>query len=108
MQQGQTSTQASSWIDWRRLGLSLLLTLVLPVSLAIVIDLWLMTWPFLVIVTGLLCIPLATIVVMRIALAELKRVFEAVAPHEQEIDNETGCEVVDGDGCVVIAPDAKN
>lgn len=108
MQQGQTSTQTSSWIDWRRLGLGLLLTLVLPVSLAIFIDLWLTTWPFLVIVTGLLCIPLATIVVMRMALIELERVFKEVAPHEQEIDNETGREVVDGDSGVVMAPDAKN
>ena len=104
MQQGQVSTQTSSWIDWRRLGLGLLLTLVLPVGFALFIDLWLTTWPFLVIVTGLLCIPLATIVVMRMALNELERVFEQVAPREPEIDKE----VVESDDGAILASNAKN
>lgn len=109
MQQRQIGTQMSSHIDGRRLGISLFLTLVLPVGCALFLDFWLNTWPLLVMAVGLICIPLATIVVMRAALTELDRVIEEVAPLEHEIDEITiDKTVVETDDGVVMAPNTKS
>lgn len=62
------------------MGLGLLLTLILPVSVAILSDWWLATSPFLTMAASLICIPLATVVVIRMALKELDRVIAEVAP----------------------------
>lgn len=104
LQQEQMQTQTSTThIDWRRLGIRLLVTLVLPVLFALLLDRWLTTSPFLTMVTAVICIPVATFVVIRTALLELDRIIEQVAPLEQK----TGDTVKtndDGNG----APDATN
>ncbi len=73
-------TPAPVRIDvWRALK-ALLLTLVIPLSAAFVIDRLTGLLPFVTIVAIVVFIPLATIVVGRILLAELDRVIAIVAP----------------------------
>lgn len=69
-------------IDVRRLAKALLFTLVLPLSLAIVLDLSLDTMPVATIAASVVCIPLASVFVIRAALSELDKVIQAVAPPE--------------------------
>ncbi|MFO7632644.1 MAG: hypothetical protein R6W76_08905, partial [Caldilinea sp.] len=89
MQQEQMITQTQpTAIDWRRLGLRLLFTLILPVTIAFLFDQWLGTSPFLAMAIGLICIPVATFAVIRMALTELDRVIAEVAPLEQQFDED--------------------
>jgi len=67
-------------IDVRRAIKALLLTLVLPLTAAVLIDLTTGLLPVLTIVGVVVCIPLATIVVNRTVLAEFDRVVKIVAP----------------------------
>lgn len=73
-------------IDWRRLTIRLVSTLIAPITLALILDWWLMTLPLTTMVVGLICIPLATIVVVRMALTELDRVIAEVAPPDPKVD----------------------
>lgn len=87
-------------VDWRQLTIRLLLTLIAPVGAALMLDWWLATLPFITMIVGLLCIPLATVVVVRTALSELDRVIAAVAPDDQEVDdnqNADGAALPDAD-----------
>lgn len=103
-QQEQMHTQTSSTrIDWRRLGIRLLVTLVLPVLIAVLMDRLLATSPFLTMAVAIICIPVATFVVMRTALLEFDRIIEKVAPPEQETADAVATND-DGNG----APDATN
>jgi hypothetical protein len=61
-----------------------LLTLVIPMTAAVVVDLTSGTLPFLTIAAIIICIPLATIVVSRTVLAEFDRVVTLVAPPETD------------------------
>jgi hypothetical protein len=71
-------------IDLRRGVKALLLTLIIPVTAAVVVDITSGTLPFLTIAAVIICIPLATIVVNRTVLAEFNRVVTLVAPPEVE------------------------
>lgn len=78
--------QKQAHVDWRQLSIRLLLTLIAPVGFALVLDWWLATMPLITMMVGLICIPLATIVVVRTALSELDRVIAEVAPPDQMVD----------------------
>ncbi|MGL4651631.1 MAG: hypothetical protein ACRC1H_19645 [Caldilineaceae bacterium] len=58
----------------------LLYTLLLPVGVALLIDLALGILPWLTLVTSLICIPLASLVVGKAVLRDLERVLAIVAP----------------------------
>jgi hypothetical protein len=72
--------QATPRINWRKLLLPFLLVMVLPTIVAISLDLWLGTLPFITIVAILICFPTATIWVTKVALKEMDRVIAEVAP----------------------------
>ncbi len=63
------------------------MTLVAPVFVALLLDLLLATLPLITMVVAVICIPLATFVVMRAALSELDRVIKEVAPPVQADDD---------------------
>ena len=67
-------------MDLRRAIKALLLTLVIPLTAAVLIDVTTGLLPILTIVGVVICIPLATIVVNRTVLAEFDRVINLVAP----------------------------
>lgn len=71
-------------INIRRLSIGLLLSLVLPLSIAILADLNLGLAPFLTIGASIIFIPLASVIVIRATLSEFDRVIQAVAPFEPE------------------------
>jgi len=71
-------------IDWRRLTKRRMLTLIVPVLLAIILDLLIGTLPILTLVTSLICIPVATIFVSRAILSEMDRVLTVLAPEVPE------------------------
>ncbi len=75
-------------IDWRRLTKRLMLTLIVPVLLAITFDLLIGTLPILTLVTSLICIPVATIFVSRAILSEMDRVLTVLAPEVSEPDDD--------------------
>lgn len=77
-------------LDWRLLTKRLLWTLWVPVSSAFLLDRLLDTSPYLLLGTGIFCIPLATVVVLRKALWQLDRVIERVAPLDEN-RRENGC-----------------
>jgi hypothetical protein len=66
---------------WRGVKV-LLLTLVIPMSIAGIADVTMGTLPWLTIVAVVICIPLASVVVNRTLLAEFDRVVALVAPEE--------------------------
>jgi hypothetical protein len=75
-------TPAPIRIDvWRGVK-ALLLTLVIPMSMAVMVDVTTGTLPWLTIAAVIICIPLATIVVNRTVLAEFSRIVAIVAPAE--------------------------
>jgi F0F1-type ATP synthase assembly protein I len=67
-------------INVRRLAKSLFLSLLLPVFLAGIVDAAAGTYPWFLITAAVICIPLSTVVVIRMALAELDSVIRQVAP----------------------------
>jgi F0F1-type ATP synthase assembly protein I len=87
-------------VDWQQLSIRLLLTLIVPVGIALLLDWLLTTSPVITMVVGLICIPLATVVVVRAALSELDRVIAEVALPDQTVDE---IQNVEGDGL----PDAS-
>ena len=78
----QELTPAPIRIDLWRGVKALLLTLVIPMSIAAISDMAMGTLPWLTIAGVIICIPLATIVVNRTVLAEFDRVVTMVAPKE--------------------------
>ncbi len=82
-------------VDWQQLSIRLLLSLIAPVSFALILDWWLATLPLITMIVGLICIPIATVVVVRTALSELDRVIAEVAPLDAAVDEN---QPVDGAG----------
>lgn len=76
----QTVVKAAVRIDWRKLLLPTLLIMVLPTVTAFALDVWLGSLPLITIVAILICFPLATFLVTKIALQEMDRVIAEVAP----------------------------
>lgn len=72
---------------WRGVKV-LLLTLVLPMSMAVIADMTMGTLPWLTIAAVVICLPLASIVVNRTLLAEFDRVVALVAPEEEPVEPE--------------------
>jgi hypothetical protein len=64
----------------------LFLSLLLPVGLALLADWLLGTLPWITLVVGLICIPLASLVVIKAALRDFNRVIAAVAPEVDEAE----------------------
>ena len=83
------------------LTVRLLLSLVLPVSVALLLDRSLGTMPWLTLITSLLCIPLATVIVGSAVLRDFERVLAQVAPADAAEPNSPEAAVVDPDA----APD---
>ncbi len=77
-------------LDWRLLTKWLLWTLWVPVGTAVLLDRLLDTSPYLLLGTGIFCIPLATIEVLRKALWQLDSVSE-LAARLDENRCEIGC-----------------
>lgn len=75
-----TVVKASAQIDWRKLLVPTLFVMVLPTITAVVLDKWLGTLPFITIAAIIICFPLSTFLVTRIALSEMDRVIAVVAP----------------------------
>ncbi len=69
-------------IDVKGLTLRLLLSLVVPVGVALVLDLLVGTWPWMTLATALVCIPLATVIVGNATLRDFERVVAQVAPYD--------------------------
>lgn len=82
-------------IDWRRLTKWLMLTLIVPVLVAITFDLLIGTLPILTLVASLISIPVATIFVSRAILSEMDRVLTVLAPEvpdDDAVDNSKGAD----------------
>ncbi len=73
-------------LNIRRLTISILVSLVLPLAIVVLLDLNFGLTPLLTIVASMILIPLSSIIVIRTVLSELDRVIQAVAP--LEIDSE--------------------
>lgn len=69
-------------LNVRRMLTKLILLLILPVTLCICIDLLFDLMPLLTIVSSIICIPLASVVVIKTTLAEFDEVIQRVAPVE--------------------------
>jgi uncharacterized membrane protein YgaE (UPF0421/DUF939 family) len=72
-------------INVRRLALSVVFSLLLPVLLAILLDWQLGFFPWLTIGVSLIFIPLSTFIVIRAALAEMDQLIQAVAPSQPAV-----------------------
>ena len=72
-------------INIQRLLRSVLTSLVLPLTLAVLIDMQFGWFPFVTIGATVLIIPLSTFLVTRIALSEIEQVILNVAPPETEL-----------------------
>ena len=72
-------------INVRRLALSVLFSLLLPVLLAILVDWQLGFFPWLTIGSSLIFIPLSTFIVIRAALAEMDQLIQTVAPSQPAV-----------------------
>jgi hypothetical protein len=72
---------------WRGVK-ALLLTLVIPMSIAVMADVTTGALPWLTIAAVIICIPLASVVVNRTLLAEFDRVVALVAPEEAPAEPE--------------------
>ncbi len=99
----ETTQGATPRIDVRRALKVLVLALVLPVGVAVLLDLTTGLLPILTIVAALICIPLATILVNRTVLAEMDRVIALVAPVPVPVAEEGHTKAEMGE----VAPDAK-
>jgi hypothetical protein len=89
----QTVGKATARIDWRKLLVPSLFIMVLPTLMALVADKWLGTLPFITIAAIVICFPLATVIVLRIALQEMDRVIAEVAPPLEWIPDEDAADV---------------
>lgn len=71
-------------VDVRRLLLILLLVVMLPLTVALLLDLALGSWPLLTVFCALLVLPAGTFFLSRAALNEMNKVIEEVAPPDTE------------------------
>ena len=69
-------------VDVQRLFVVLLLGVVLPISLALIVDLSLGTLPVATIAALVICLPLGAIWLSRVSMSELDRVIAEVAPED--------------------------
>ncbi len=69
-------------INIRRLLFALALSFVLPILIALFLDWQFGLFPWLTIGTNLVCIPLATVIVIRVALSEMDLLIQEIAPLE--------------------------
>ena len=76
----QTIVKINAQINWRKLLTIFLLVMVLPTLSAMLFDWWFATRPLITIAAIVVCFPTATILVVRIALAEMDRVIAEVTP----------------------------
>lgn len=83
-----TPTMAQPRIDLRKLARTFLVVLVLPSVLAMTADATLGTAPILTIAAVVICIPAATYFVGRIALQEMDRVIQLVAPPDPDEEDD--------------------
>ncbi len=67
-------------LNIRRLALVFLLSTVLPLLVGVSIDIWLGTAPFATIIVGLISIPVSSIIVVRVTLAEFDLMIDKIAP----------------------------
>ncbi len=63
-----------------RLGRNVILALILPVSLAIVVDMIVGLWPIVTLIVASFAFPIAGIVVIRSTMQELRRVIQELEP----------------------------
>lgn len=70
-------------INIRRLAVSVLLSFLLPVTSAMLVDWQLGLFPWLTIGASIIFIPLSTFIVIRAALAEMDQLIQEVAPLPQ-------------------------
>ena len=104
----QEMTPAPIRIDLGRGVRALLWSLVLPVSFALLVD-WLVgSLPWVTIAAALICIPLATVVVSRIVLAEFDRVVALVAPPEAAVEEDDSGEPAAESSTAADAGDAAD
>jgi hypothetical protein len=108
-----TVGKATAQIDWRKLLLPTLFVMVLPTIAAVVLDMWLGTLPLITIAAIVICFPLSTFLVTKIALSEMDRVIAEVAPplpleetpfDEQLLDEQSESEVTSEE---VLPPDVE-
>jgi uncharacterized membrane protein YgaE (UPF0421/DUF939 family) len=71
-------------INVQRLLRSVVVSLVLPLTLAILVDLQFGWFPLATIGAAVIFIPLATVIVTRAALAEMDRIIQKLAPLDLE------------------------
>ena len=69
-------------IDVWRLGKRMLLALMLPMLIAIVVDVLAGTWPFVTLLTAAFRFPIAGFLVMRAAVQEMQKVIAEIAPEK--------------------------
>lgn len=74
-------------INIRRLLRSLVTSLIIPLFLAVFIDMQMGWFPFITIGASVIFIPLSTIVVVRAALSEMEQLIQKVAPLPAEPDD---------------------
>ena len=63
-----------------------MLALILPVTLAMVVDMVLGYWPWITLIVSSFAFPISGIVVIRSTMEELQRVIDEVAPKSMEAD----------------------
>ena len=100
-------TPATIRIDLWRGVKALLLTLVIPMSIAVISDVAMGTLPWLTIAGVIVCIPLATVVVNRTVLAEFDRVVAIVAPEEEPVDAAAAAQPAEAAGPDLILNDGS-
>ena len=72
-------------LNIRRLLTSLICGFVLPISVAMIIDVQLGWFPWVTIVASVILIPLATVVVIRVALSEMDQMIRELAPFDSDV-----------------------
>ena len=84
-------------VDVQRLLKVLFLSMVLTLSVVILIDYFVGTWPFLTIISLALILPIGTLFGSRAALAEMNKVIAEVAPPDDDnVDsNVVDAEIID-------------
>jgi len=76
----------TSRLNARRLLMILMFSLILPVLVCVVIDILFDLMPLLTIISSTICIPLASLLIIKITLSEFDRVIQDVAPEEPKIE----------------------
>lgn len=84
MSLNQSVTAIDVRINTQRLLRSIISSLLLPVTVAVLIDLQVGWFPLLTIGATIIFIPLSTVIVIRAALSEMDQVIQKVAPLDLE------------------------